>query len=65
MAYVSITRLRIRDDAFLEEFMADSLASYAQAEAAAGNLGVDLLVEVANTFWTRSTWTTGRPCAPS
>lgn len=57
MAYVSITRLRIRDDVYLEEFMADSMDIYGQAEAAAGNLGVDVLVEVANTFWTRSVWT--------
>ncbi len=57
MAYVSITRLRIRDVAFLEEFIADSFEAYGQADSAEGNLGVDLLVEAANTFWTRSTWT--------
>jgi len=57
MPYVSITRLRIRDDAFLDEFMSDSLAIYEQATAAGGNLGADVLVEAANTFWTRSTWT--------
>ncbi len=55
--YVSITRLRLRDEAFLDEFMTDSLAAHAQAGAATGNLGLDLLVEAANTFWTKSTWT--------
>ncbi len=57
MPYVSITRLRIRDDAFLEQFMADSVTIYGEASEASGNLGVDVLVEAANTFWTRSTWT--------
>lgn len=57
MAYVSITRLRIRDDAFLAQFMGDSLEIHTQATTAEGNLGADLLVEAENTFWTKSTWT--------
>lgn len=57
MPYVSITRLRIRDMAFMEEFITDSFEVYGQADAAVGNLGVDVLVEGESTFWTRSTWT--------
>lgn len=54
---MSITRLRICDAALLEEFMADSIAIFEQATGAEGNLGADVLVDVANTFWTKSTWT--------
>ena len=57
MAYVSITRLRIRSDAFLEDFNARVPAVYAQASEAPGCLAIDLLPDADRTFWTKSVWT--------
>ena len=56
MPYVSITRLRIRSDAFVEEFNAQVPVVYAQASEAPGCLAVDLLADAHHTFWTKSVW---------
>jgi len=56
MPYVSITRLRIRSDAFVEEFNAQVPIVYAQASEAPGCLAVDLLADAHHTFWTKSVW---------
>jgi heme-degrading monooxygenase HmoA len=56
MTFVSITRLRIRDDEFVEPFFMDAVASNEQASAAPGNLGVEVLGEASNTYWTKSVW---------
>jgi len=56
MAFVSITRLRIRTDEFVQEFNAVVPVVYAQAAEAPGCLTVDLLAEAHHTFRTRSVW---------
>src|SRR5665213_453297 len=56
MPYVSITRLRIRSDAFVEEFNAQVPIVYAQAAEAPGCVAVDLLADAHHTFWTKSVW---------
>jgi len=57
MAFVSITRLRIRDGEYLDEFTASLTDVYGQAEGAPGRLAVDLLPDTHNAFWTKTVWT--------
>lgn len=57
MAFVSITRLRLRLPELVEPFFADAMAADEQARAAAGNLGVEVLAEPGDVFWTKSIWT--------
>jgi len=57
MAYVSITGLRIRSDAFLADFDAQVPVVYTQASEAPGCLALDLLADAHHTFWTKSVWT--------
>ena len=53
---VSITRLRIRKWRFLLAFIIDAQRSASQARKAPGNLGVKLLRDRRNTFWTCTCW---------
>jgi heme-degrading monooxygenase HmoA len=57
MAFVSITRLRIRTPEFVDLFAAALPGVYAQATDAPGNLGMDLLADADDTFWTKTAWT--------
>ena len=57
MPHVSITRLRVRSWKYLPAFLVAALRSALQARRAKGNLGVGMLREARNTFWTRSLWT--------
>jgi len=57
MAFVSITRLRIRTPEFVDLFAAALPGVYAQAADAPGNLGMDLLADADDTFWTKTAWT--------
>ena len=57
MAFVSITRLRLRSSEFVEPFFLDAIAADEQARAAPGNLGVEILAEPHDVFWTKSIWT--------
>jgi quinol monooxygenase YgiN len=57
MAFVSITRLRVRSAEFLEPFLAALPDIYAQASEADGILASDLLADERNTFWTKTVWT--------
>ena len=57
MAFVSITRLRIRSPEYLEQFVAALPDVYAQAASAPGLLGTDLLPDAHDAYWTMSTWT--------
>jgi heme-degrading monooxygenase HmoA len=57
MAFVSITRLRVRSPEFLDPFSATVPDVYTQASTAPGNLASDLLAEANDTFWTRTVWT--------
>src|SRR5262249_41367618 len=56
MAFISVTRLRVRRLAYLPGFILFALRSARQAKRAAGNLGVGLLREANRTFWTRTAW---------
>jgi|SRR6476620_9317614 hypothetical protein len=57
MAFVSVTRLRVRSWRFLPMFLFGSFRSAQQAKAAEGNLAVALLRQPKNTYWTRTVWT--------
>jgi hypothetical protein len=56
MAVIVITRLRLRDPAFFDEFLASAVAVVEQATSSEGNLGADVLAEANNTYWTRTAW---------
>jgi heme-degrading monooxygenase HmoA len=56
MPFISITRLRVRSWRFLPSFFIQAVLSARQARAAAGNLGVSVLRESGNVFWTRTLW---------
>ena len=56
MPFIVVTRLRLRNPAFFDEFFASAVAVMEQATNAEGNLGADVLAEANNTYWTRSAW---------
>ncbi len=56
MAFISVTRLRIRSPWFLPAFFYYAVRSQAQAKRAEGNLGVAVLNDARRTFWTKSAW---------
>ena len=56
MPVIVVTRLRLKDPAFFDEFFASAVAVMEQAQKAEGNLGADVLAEANNTYWTRSIW---------
>ena len=57
MAFVSITRLRVRSWRFLPIFFLQALRVGRQAAKSDGNLSSRVLRERQNTFWTSTTWT--------
>ncbi len=56
MPVIVVTRLRLRDPAFFDEFFASAVAVVEQANKSEGNLGADVLAEANNTYWTRTAW---------
>jgi quinol monooxygenase YgiN len=56
MAFISLTRLRVRSLRFLPQFVWQVLQTVRQAERAAGFLSGRLLREAKNTFWTITAW---------
>lgn len=56
MAFISLTRLRVRSFRYLLQFVWQALKSGRQAELASGFLGGRLLREAKNTFWTITAW---------
>jgi hypothetical protein len=56
MPVIVVTRLRLRDPAFFDEFFASAVAVVEQAQATEGNLSADVLAEANNTYWTRTAW---------
>ncbi len=56
MPVIVITRLRLRDPAFFDEFFASAVAVVEQAQGTEGNLAADVLAEANNTYWTRTAW---------
>jgi heme-degrading monooxygenase HmoA len=53
---IVVTRLRLRDSTFFDEFFASAVAVVEQARSSEGNLGADVLAEANNTFWTHTAW---------
>jgi len=58
MAFVSITRLRVRSWLYLPVFALYAFKSAREAARAEGNLTTRLLRDRRNTFWTGTVWTT-------
>jgi len=56
MPVIVVTRLRLRDPAFFDEFFASAVAVTELAQNSTGNLGADVLAEANNTYWTRTAW---------
>ena len=56
MPVIVVTRLRLRDAAFFDDFFASAVAVTEQAQRSAGNLGAQVLAEANNTYWTRTAW---------
>jgi hypothetical protein len=56
MPFVSVTRLRLRSARYLVPFMIYALMSSRQARRSRGNLGVKLLRDANQTFWTLTAW---------
>ncbi len=56
MPVIVVTRLRLRDPAFSDEFFASAVAVVEQATNSAGSLGADVLADANNTYWTRTAW---------
>jgi heme-degrading monooxygenase HmoA len=56
MAVIVVTRLRLRDPSFFDDFFASAVAVVEQAKNSHGNLGADVLVDANNTYWTRTAW---------
>ena len=56
MPVIVVTRLRLRDPAFFDEFFAGAVAVVEQAQGSAGNLSADVLADANNTYWTRTAW---------
>ncbi|WP_347303870.1 DUF3291 domain-containing protein [Croceibacterium sp. TMG7-5b_MA50] len=56
MAFVSITRLRIRSLRFMPVFALDTLRTLRQTRHAAGFIGGSLLDDRKLTFWTMTLW---------
>jgi hypothetical protein len=56
MAFISVTRLRVRSAWYLAAFLFRALRSSRHARRSTGNLGVDLLTDSRLTFWTKTAW---------
>ena len=56
MPVIVVTRLRLKDPAFFDEFFASAVAVVEQAQSSDGCLGADVLAEANNTYWTRTAW---------
>jgi hypothetical protein len=56
MPVIVVTRLRLRDAAFFDEFFAQAVAVVEQAKNSQGNLHADVLAEANNTYWTHTAW---------
>jgi hypothetical protein len=56
MAFISVTRLRVRSWLYLPGFIFSSIRIGKQAKSAPGNLAVKILQDRRNTFWTCTGW---------
>ncbi len=60
MALIVVTRLRLRDVQFVDEFLTAAFAVVEQAQSSEGNLAADVLADADNAYWTRTSWTAQR-----
>src|SRR6266702_2925025 len=56
MPVMSVTRLRLKDPGFFDEFFASAVAAVEQAKNSDGNLGAEVLADANNTYWTVTGW---------
>jgi heme-degrading monooxygenase HmoA len=56
MAFISVTRLRVRSFLYLPEFLWDTAKSVRQVQRSSGFLGGRLLVNAPYVFWTMTVW---------
>jgi hypothetical protein len=56
MAYISVTRLRVRSFIYLPQFLWDTFKSMRQVERSSGFLGGRVLVNAESVFWTMTAW---------
>ncbi len=56
MPVIVVTRLRLRDPAFLDEFFTAAVAVVEQAKNSDGCLGADVLADASNVYWTLTAW---------
>jgi heme-degrading monooxygenase HmoA len=56
MAVIVVTRLRLRDPSFFDQFFSSAVVVVEQAKNSPGNLGADVLAEANDTYWTRTAW---------
>jgi len=56
MAVIVVTRLRLKDPSFTDEFFVAATAVLEQATNSAGVLGADVLAEANHTWWTTTAW---------
>jgi hypothetical protein len=57
MAFISITRLRVRSIRYLPQFLWFTFLSYRQAKRSSGYLAVKILRDAGSTYWTSTAWT--------
>jgi heme-degrading monooxygenase HmoA len=57
MAFLVVTRLRLRDPKYLDEFVGSAFAVVDQASNSEGNLAAEVLADANETYWTRTAWT--------
>jgi len=56
MPVIVVTRLRLRDPAFLDEFFTAAVAVVEQAKNSDGCLGAAVLADASNVYWTLTAW---------
>ncbi len=56
MPVVAVTRLRLRDRAFFDEFFTAAVVVLEQAKRSAGALGAHVLADENNVWWTCTIW---------
>jgi hypothetical protein len=56
MPVIVVTRLRLSNPEYLDEFFAAAVAVLEQANGSAGNLGSDVLADANNVWWTTTVW---------
>jgi len=60
MAFVSVTRLRVRSIFFLPQFLVYAIRSSRQAQKSTGFVGGRLMVNAGYVFWTLTVWTASK-----